>query len=378
MKPIRFILLVLAGFLFNNSQAQLTAYINGKELKDGATVAKADLHTLELSFKNPKLPSVISGKALLYVQINDAKNKSIEEWYILKDGYEAFTDFLKSTPAKKKFKVFEAGEFRQNGNDLNWVLSSSLGQDSRQKVKVVVTLFFRQEIGYKEYGQAVNLLEPLSLNVPLWDVKNLFLPYLDLSIDKTNIPGDIDLKQNGRLGDKGTELGYHFKDKNANFYSIYALDSKDYPGLNAKELADDFMHAAALYASQDYVTKFSNYDIEKYTIPWDDINNLLSERRRIPSLSWKNNKDIKKMDLLTLCTPVTINGMKGYMFSGDEQARTDRQSKWSDLGKFVIYIMEHPTNPDLTLVTSISLYNDVKDATEIDAYLKLVLNSIKR
>jgi hypothetical protein len=378
MKPIRFILLVLAGFLFNNSQAQLTTYINGKELKDGATVAKADLHTLELSFKNPKLPSVISGKALLYVQINDAKNKSIEEWYILKDGYEAFTDFLKSTPAKKKFKVFEAGEFRQNGNDLNWVLSSSLGQDSRQKVKVVVTLFFRQEIGYKEYGQAVNLLEPLSLNVPLWDVKNLFLPYLDLSIDKTNIPGDIDLKQNGRLGDKGTELGYHFKDKNANFYSIYALDSKDYPGLNAKELADDFMHAAALYASQDYVTKFSNYDIEKYTIPWDDINNLLSERRRIPSLSWKNNKDIKKMDLLTLCTPVTINGMKGYMFSGDEQARTDRQSKWSDLGKFVIYIMEHPTNPDLTLVTSISLYNDVKDATEIDAYLKLVLNSIKR
>jgi len=378
MKPIRFILVVLAGFLFNNSQAQLTAYINGKELKDGATVAKADLHTLELSFKNPKLPSVISGKALLYVQINDAKNKSIEEWYILKDGYEAFTDFLKSTPAKKKFKVFEAGEFRQNGNDLNWVLSSSLGQDSRQKVKVVATLFFRQEIGYKEYGQAVNLLEPLSLNVPLWDVKNLFLPYLDLSIDKTNIPGDIDLKQNGRLGDKGTELGYHFKDKNANFYSIYALDSKDYPGLNAKELADDFMHAAALYASQDYVTKFSNYDIEKYTIPWDDINNLLSERRRIPSLSWKNNKDIKKMDLLTLCTPVTINGMKGYMFSGDEQARIDRQSKWSDLGKFVIYIVEHPTNPDLTLVTSISLYNDVKDAAEIDAYLKLVLNSIRR
>lgn len=378
MRLIRFILVVLAGFLFNNSQAQLTAYINGKELKDGATVAKADLHTLELSFKNPKLPSVISGKALLYVQINDAKNKSIEEWYILKDGYEAFTDFLKSTPAKKKFKVFEAGEFRQNGNDLNWVLSSSLGQDSRQKVKVVVTLFFRQEIGYKEYGQAVNLLEPLSLNVPLWDVKNLFLPYLDLFIDKTNIPGDIDLKQNGRLGDKGTELGYHFKDKNANFYSIYALDSKDYPGLNAKELADDFMHAAALYASQDYVTKFSNYDIEKYTIPWDDINNLLSERRRIPSLSWKNNKDIKKMDLLTLCTPVTINGMKGYMFSGDEQARIDRQSKWSDLGKFVIYIVEHPTNPDLTLVTSISLYNDVKDATEIDAYLKLVLNSIKR
>ena len=84
------------------------------------------------------------------------------------------------------------------------------------------------------------------------------------------------------------------------------------------------------------------------------------------------------MDLLTLCTPVTINGMKGYMFSGDEQARIDRQSKWSDLGKFVIYIVEHPTNPDLTLVTSISLYNDVKDATEIDAYLKLVLNSIKR
>ncbi|MCP9750570.1 hypothetical protein [Ferruginibacter sp. HRS2-29] len=377
MKYIRFILVLLAGFVFNGSQAQITTYINGKPLKAGSTIDKADLKTLEISFKNPKLPSVISGKALLYVQINDAKDRSIEEWYILRDGYEAFTDFLKSTPATKKFKVFEGNEFRQNGNDLNWVLSSSLGQDARQKVKVVITLFFRQEIGYKEYGQAVNLLEPASITVPLWDTKNLFLPYLDLSIDKTNIPGDIDLKQNGRLGDKGTELGYHFKDKNANFYSIYALDSKDYPGLNAKELADDFIHAAALYASQDYVTKFSNYDIEKYTIPWDDINNLLSERRRIPSLSWKNNKDIKKMDLMTLYTPVTINGLKGYMFSGDEQARIDRSSKWQDKGKFVIYILEHPSNPDLTLVTSISLYNEVQTTEEIDSFLKTVINSIK-
>ncbi len=378
MKCIRFILAMMLGSFSLLSQAQITAYINGKEIKSGATVNKNDLASLEVSFKNPKLPSFIYGKTSLGVQIDDAKNKNVDFWSVRKDGSSAVEDFLKNTSPKKKFKAFTNSDLLERGNTLDWVLKSSYGKEDCRNLTVKITLTYNEQTGYQEYAQAIYLLENFTFTVPLFETKNTYLPFLDLTLDKTNIPGDLDLHQNGRLGDKGTELGYRFKDKNGNFYSIYALSSKDYPGLNAKELADDFIHAAALYAAQDYVTKFSNYDIGKYTVPWDDINNLLSERRRIPSLSWKGNKEIKKMDLLTLYTPVDINGMKGYTFKADEELRSDRNSKWQPGGNFVIYIVNHPTNPDLTLVTSISLYNDVKNTDEIDTFLKGVLNGIKK
>lgn len=378
MKCIRFLFAAALGCFFTGADAQIAAFINGKEIKSGATVSPKDLASLQVSFKKPKDVTVISGSSVLYVNLLDAKKQSIQQWYIQKDGYVAIDDFLKHTSPQKKFKTFgEEADFHEGGNTLEWVLGKAGGQEAQKTIQVKVGFYVVEETGYRQYGPQVQLLEPIIFNVPAWDTKNLPLPYLDLTIDKTNIPGDIDLKQNGRLGDKGTLLGYSLKDKDAAFYSIYALDSKDYPGMNVKELADDFMHAAAMYAAQGFVTKFSNYDIEKYTLPWDDINDLLSERRRIPSLSWKGNKDIRKMDLLTLLTPVEINGMKGYTFKADEQARSSRDSKWEDKGKFVIYILSHPTNPNLTLVASTSMYNDAVNTDQQDAFLKTLLNSIK-
>jgi flagellar hook assembly protein FlgD len=378
MKYNRFFLAAALGCCFTTADAQLTAFINGKEVKSGATVSPKDLASLQVSFKKPKDVTVISGASVLYVNLLDAKKQSIQQWYIQKEGYVAIDDFLKHTTAQKKFKTFGTdADFHEGGNTLDWVIGKAGGQESQKTIQVKIGFYVVEETGYKQYGPQVQLLEPIIFNVPAWDTKNLFLSYLDLTIDKTNIPGDIDLKQNGRLGDKGTLFGYTLKDKSDAFYSIYALDSRNYPGMNVKELADDFMHAAAMYASQDYITKFSNYDIEKYTLPWDDINDLLSERRRIPSLSWKGNKEIKKMDLLTLLTPVEINGMKGYSFKADEQARTDRSSKWEDRGKFVIYILSHPTNPNLTLVASTSMYNSAVNTDQQDAFLTTLIKSIK-
>lgn len=377
MRSIRLFLVLISAGAFSFSQAQISAFINGKPMKPGAAISKADLASLEVSFKNPKSPSFIYGRSVLVVDIIDAKNEEVGYWYIRKDGTAAVEDFLKNTSATKKFRVFENGVMEKGGNDLDWIFNSSAGKEARKTLQVKISMSYREKTGYEQYGQAIALLEPFILNVPVWDAKNMSLPYLDLVVDKSNITTDFSLKQNGRLGAKGTILGYELKDNNNYWYSIYAISSDDYPGMNVKELADDFIHAAALYAAQDYVTKFSNYDIGKYTIPWDDINNLLSERRRIPSLSWKGNKDIRKMDLLTLYQPVEINGLKGYTFKADEEFRPDRSSKWENNGKFVIYILNHPSNPKLTLVASNSLHNQSKNVDEMDAFLKNIINSIK-
>lgn len=378
MKHLRFAMWVALVFFTSTVHAQLSAFINGKPVKSGATVSQKDLASLEISFKNPKIPSFIYGRTVLVVDILTAKNAEEGYWYLRKDGTAAVEDFLKSTPASKKFKVFEKGVMEMGGNNLDWIFSAAAGREDSKVLQVKISLNYREKTGYEEYGQSIALLEPIVLNVPVWETKNLYLPYLDLKIDKTNISSDFDLKQNGRLGAKGTILGYELRDKNNYRYTVYAISSDDYPGMNAQELADDFIHAAAYYASQDFVTKFANYDIEKYTIPWDDINGLLTERRRIPSLSWKNNKEIKKMDLMTMYQPVSMNGLKGYTFSADEEFRVSRSDKWQPNGKFVVYILAHPTNPKLSIVASTSVHNDAKSVEEMDAFLKTIINGIKK
>jgi hypothetical protein len=84
------------------------------------------------------------------------------------------------------------------------------------------------------------------------------------------------------------------------------------------------------------------------------------------------------MDLMTLYQPVNMNGLKGYTFSADEEFRGSRSEKWQPNGQFVIYILAHPTNPKLTLVASTSVHNDAKSTAEMDAFLKSIVNAIKK
>jgi hypothetical protein len=381
MKINRLLLLVsLLSFAF--SQAQLFAFINGKEVKSGATISKKDLASLQISFKNPKKITVISGASVLYVDLLNTKKRSIQQWFVQKEGYIAIEDFLKTTTAQKKFKVFGEGEFPQRGNTLDWIMTAANGREEEKTIQVKVGFYVVQETGYREYGPQVQLLEPLVFNVTIWDTKNLFLPYLDLTIDKTNIPGDIDLEQSGKLGEKGTELGYVIKDQNLQYVSIYALDSNDYPGLNPKELANDFIHEGVSVANKGNKVNFNDYDSNKYEFPWDNINGLdISSTNlfRLSNLSYKVNKELKKMDMMNLYQPVEFNKLKGYTFKDDVGIRSNINSNdWRNVGKFQTYILNHPNNPNLTLIVSSNIYGNGKTAEEIDSFLKLIISSIKQ
>jgi len=59
--------LFLSLLFFSFGKAQLSAFINGKEVKSGATISKNDLETLEVSFKKPKNVIIYSGYSKLYV-----------------------------------------------------------------------------------------------------------------------------------------------------------------------------------------------------------------------------------------------------------------------------------------------------------------------
>lgn len=379
MKFNRFLLLIAVTLFFTQANAQVTAFINGKPIKSGATVDKKDLASLEVSFKNPKKTTIISGVSALYVHLIDTKKSAIQEWRITKDGYIAINDFLTNTPAQKKFKVFD-GSFYTAGNTLDWILTSALGKEELKTIQVKIGIYVAEEIGYEKYGQTVQIIEPLTFNVPVWDDKNLYLPFLDLSIDKTNVKSSIETRQNGFIGKADTRVGYELTDeKNIRYkYTVYAFKTEDYPGLTTKELADDFIHTATIGANFNQIARFKDYDLNKYNIPWDDVNDLTEKRYRLSRLNSKLHKDIKGKDLMSLYETVEINGLKGYKFQSDSQFQVDASSPWKDMGKFVVYILDHPTNPKLTLVATTFMYNNYTSFEEPDAFLKALITSIKR
>ncbi len=366
-----------------NSNAQLQAFINGKEVKNGATILPKDLPSLQISFKNPKKVTVISGAAVLYAQLLDTEKKDIQMFFTQKEGYVAIDDFFKSA-VNKKHKVFGQDGFPNRGNTLDWIIDGAKGQEKQKTMTLKVGFYVVEETGYRTYGPQVQLNEPLNFNVPVWDTKNLELPFLDLYLDKTNVSGDIDHKQTGRLENKETIVGYRLRDKEI-WYGAFTVSSDNFPGMNLNELADDFIHGGTVWANYNnlYNSKkppFKNYDIAKYTIPYDDFNGLCDEKLRLSELSYHVNKALKKSDnLMSLYEQVTVNGMKGYKFTSKVEEREHiNASDWKERGNFVIYILEHPKNPKLTLVVSSNLGNNKNNLAETDAVLLKFINGIKK
>lgn len=370
-----FLFLSLLVFSFGN--AQLSAFINGKEVKSGATISKNDLATLQVSFKKPKNVTVYSGFTHLYVQFADNTNTYITHWGIQKDGYTAIEDFLKNTPPTKKFSVFEGNDFYTKGNTLQWVLDTANGSEKQKSIKVEIGLWVKEETGYQQYGQKVQLLEPISFNVPIWETKNLYLPYLDLTIDKTNIKEDIDTDQTGSTADPRTEVGYQMN-RNQVTYLVYAFEKSSHPGLTVDEVAKDFIHKVAYDSNNDKVKKIHEYDFKKYELPWYDICDLFRDEH-IQNVDYYTNKSVKSIDLMTLYQKAEFGKMKGYSFeSGLYNIGRQDGKLYKDVGPFKIYILNHPTNPDLILMICNKVLRSTATAQEIDNYMQTFIKSIKQ
>lgn len=371
------LLLVVSLLSFAFSQAQLSAFINGKEVKSGATISKKDLASLQISFKKPKNVTVISGASVLYVDLLNTKKKSIQQWFLQKEGYIAIDDFLKTTSAQKKFKVFEEGDFPQRGNTLDWILNGANGKEDEKTIQVKVGFYVVQETGYREYGPQVQLLEPIVFNIPIWDAKNLYLPYLDVSIDKTNIKEDINTSQTGSTDKSDTEVGYEIN-KNQETYKIYAFEKSSHPGLTVDELAKDFIHRVTYHSNNDKVKKIHEYDFKKYSLPWYDICVLFRDEQ-IQNVDYIISKDVKSKDLMSLYEKVEFGNMKGYTFQSSLYNIGRQDGKiHKDVGQFRIYILNHPTNPDLVLMMCNEIGRGTVSAQDIDTYMQTFIKSLKQ
>lgn len=371
------LLLIVSLFSFAFSQAQLSAFINGKEVKSGATISKKDLATLQVSFKNPKDVTVYSGFTNLYVEFSDNTKTYINHWGFQKEGYTAMLDFMKKTPATKKFGVFGGQDFLTRGNNLQWVLNGANGVEKQKSIRVEVGFWVKEETGYKEYGPKVELLESIFFNVPIWDTKNLQLPYLDVTIDKTNIKEDINTSQTGSTDRSDTEVGYQIH-KNQETYKIYTFEKSAHPGLTVDELAKDFIHRVTYHSNNDKVKKIHEYDFQKYSLPWYNICVLFRDEE-IQNVDYFINKDAKSKDLMSFYEKVEFGNMKGYTFQSGLYNKGRQDEKiYKDVGQFRIYILNHPTNPDLLLMICNEIGRGTETAQAIDTYMQTFIKSIKQ
>lgn len=374
MKTTR-LLLLLSLLFFSFGKAQLSAFINGKEVKPGATISADDLASLQVSFKKPKQITIYSGYTNLYVEFGDSKKILIDNWWLRKDGYTAMEDFLKNTPANKKFNVFEGEDFVTRGNTLQTMLDNAKGLEAQKNITLEIGFIAREETGYKEYGPKVQLLEPLFFNVPVWNDKNLFLPFLDVSIDKTNIKENIGLIHAGTPGYGDYETGY--KVFNGISYKIFAFEKSAYQGLSVDELAKDFIYKATYGSNWDKVKSNHQYDTNKYKFPWRNINNLFDYDYKIQDLSYNENKELKSKDLMSLYQKVEFGKMKGYSFQANIFEFKD-QKRIPNVGQFKIYILNHPTNPDLILMICNEIQSNKATIQDLDTFIQTFLKSIKQ
>ncbi|MCF2220469.1 hypothetical protein H9Q08_14370 [Chryseobacterium sp. PS-8] len=369
--------LFLSLLFFSFGKAQLSAFINGKEVKSGATISKNDLETLEVSFKKPKNVTIYSGYSKLYVEFSDNTKTYINHWGIQKEGYTAMEDFIKNTPATKKFSVWGGNDFETRGNNLEWILNGANGIEKQKSIRVEIGFWVREETGYKEYGPTVQLLEPIFFNVPIWEPKNLYLPYLDVTIDKTNIKEDINTSQTGSTDRSDTEVGYQIN-KNQETYKIYAFEKSAHPGLTVDELANDFIHRVTYHSNNDKVKKIHEYDFQKYNLPWYNICVLFRDEQ-IQYVDYFINKDVKSKDLMSLYEKVQFGNMKGYLFkSGLYNIGRQDGKVHKDVGQFEIYILNHPTNADLVLMICNEIGRGTETAQAIDNYMQTFIKSIKQ
>lgn len=169
MKKIVLLLAILIG---HSVSAQIKVKVNDKLVTEGASFKAEDISKMELAFDKPKKLSYYGlGRLYFWVEILKESGNSYEDYRIAVDGANAIEAYLMDVNDFKTFyadgKVPFTFKIRSSSKQLSLPeLFLLAGRWADQKtLKIRVSLFFRDKVGYEKYGDAVELVKPLTINV---------------------------------------------------------------------------------------------------------------------------------------------------------------------------------------------------------------------
>lgn len=169
MRKLLFVVVMVLGCQLH---AQIKVKVNDKLVTEGASFKAEDILKMEVAFDKPKKLSYYGlGRLYYWVEILKESGNSYEDYRMTVDGSNAIEAFLMNVNEFKTFyadgKVPFTFMIRSSSKQLSlpelfllagrWVDQKSL--------KIRVSLFFRDKVGYEKYGDAVELVKPFTINV---------------------------------------------------------------------------------------------------------------------------------------------------------------------------------------------------------------------
>ncbi len=169
MKKLILILTLLISAAFH---AQIKVKVNDKLVAEGTSFKAEDIQKMELAFDKPKKLSYYGlGRLYFWVEILKESGNAYESYRVTVDGSNAIEAYLMDV---NDFKTFYAdGKVPYTFKIVSSSKQHSLpelfllaGRWADQKtLKMRVSLFFRDKVGYEKYGDAVELVKPFTINV---------------------------------------------------------------------------------------------------------------------------------------------------------------------------------------------------------------------
>lgn len=169
MKKLILICSILISATFH---AQIKVKINDKPVTEGASFKAEEILKMEVAFDKPKKLSYYGlGRLYFWVEILKESGNSYEDYRATVDGSNAIEAYLMDV---NDFKTFYADgkvpytfkivrSSKQNSLPETFLLAGRW-QDQKA-LKIRVSLFFRDKVGYEKYGDAVELVKPFTINV---------------------------------------------------------------------------------------------------------------------------------------------------------------------------------------------------------------------
>ncbi len=158
-----------------NVTAQLKIKVNGNLVDDNTTIKCEEIRKFEIAFDNPKvLKDYGQGKVVMLVSLTRTKGETIEEYYFVKNGMNAIEAFLGDVNVyytlyeqgikQRTFKI--QNDWWDEANTLVKTIKTEAERHPKGKrVTIKTSLYFKDRIGYEKYGDAVDLLKPIIVNI---------------------------------------------------------------------------------------------------------------------------------------------------------------------------------------------------------------------
>ena len=157
------IALLLAILISASMTAQIKVKINDKLITEATILKGEDIRKMDIAFDKPKKISYYGlGIVVLKVEFIQENEESQYEYKILKEGTNAIETFVQEV---NTFYPFPSETTKKTDFDSTYPITEALkwlGKNNTHSktIKLKISLYFRDKIGYQKYGDAVNLVKP--------------------------------------------------------------------------------------------------------------------------------------------------------------------------------------------------------------------------